>query len=89
MTKIDLETLKSIEKLVKIGVRNDSGEKMMLNFSKMDRVKKDGQLIMLYLKTEGENYNIEQVNITLGQGKGLNQFNNNIIELQLIKIIKK
>lgn len=40
MTKIDLETLKSIEKLVKIGVRYDSGEKMMLNFSKMDRVKK-------------------------------------------------
>lgn len=89
MTKIDLKTLKSIEKLVKIGIRNDSGEKMILNFSKMDRVKKDGQLIMLYLKTEGENYNIEQVNITLGQGKGLNQFNNNIIELQLIKIIKK
>lgn len=88
MTKIDLETLKSIEKLVKIGVRNDSGEKMMLNFSKMDRVKKDGQRIMLYLKTEGKNYNIEQV-IALGQGKGLNQFNNNIIELQLIKIIKK
>ena len=50
MAKIDLETLKSIEKLVKIGVRNDNGEKMMLNFSKMDRVKKDGQLIMLYLK---------------------------------------
>ena len=59
----------------------------MLNFSKMDRVKKYGQLIMLYLKTEGENYNIEQV-IALGQGKGLNQFNNNIIEFQLIKIIK-
>ena len=61
MTKIDLETLKSIEKLVKIGVRNDSGEKMMLNFSKMDRVKKDGQLIMLYLKTEGENYNLKAI----------------------------
>ena len=43
---------------------------------------------MLYLKTEGKNYNIEQV-IALGQGKGLNQFNNNIIEFQLIKIIKK
>ena len=39
-TKIDLETLKSIEKLVKMGVRNDSEEKRMLNFSKMDRVKK-------------------------------------------------
>jgi len=61
MTKIDLETLKSIEKLVKIGVRNDSGEKMMLNFSKMDRVKKDGQLIMLYLKTEGKNYNLKAI----------------------------
>lgn len=44
----------TIEKLVKIGVRNDSGEKMMLNFSKMDRVKKDGQLIMLYLKQKVE-----------------------------------
>ena len=61
MAKIDLETLKSIEKLVKIGVRNDNGEKMMLNFSKMDRVKKDGQLIMLYLKTEGENYNLKAI----------------------------
>lgn len=27
MAKIDLEALKSIEKLVKIGVRNDSGKK--------------------------------------------------------------
>ena len=44
----------TIEKLVKIGVRNDSGEKMMLNFSKMNRVKKDGQLIMLYLKQKVE-----------------------------------
>ena len=54
MTKIDLETLKTIEKLVKMGVRNDSEEKRMLNFSKMDRVKKDGQLIMLYLKRKEE-----------------------------------
>ena len=35
------------------------------------------------------NSNTKQVNIALGQGKGLNQFNNNIIEFQLIKIIKK
>ncbi len=33
----------------------------MLNFSKMDRVKKYGQLIMLYLKTEGENYNLKAI----------------------------
>ena len=34
------------------------------------------------------NSNTKQINIALGQGKGLNQFNN-IIEFQLIKIIKK
>lgn len=33
--------------------------------------------------------NSKQVNIALGQGEALNIFNNNIIEYQLIKIIKK
>lgn len=32
--------------------------------------------------------NSKQVNIALGQGEALNIFNNNIIEYQLIKIIK-
>ena len=73
----------TIEKLVKIGIRNDSGEKMMLNFSKMDRVKKDGQLIIF--KTEGGSYNIEQVNIGLGKGKALETFNENIINFEIIK----
>ena len=86
MTKIDLETLKSIEKLVKIGVRNDSGEKVMLNFSKMDRVKKGWTTNNALFNTEGENYNIEQVNIELGKGKALETFNENIINFENNKI---
>lgn len=80
MTKIDLETLKSIEKLVKIGVRNDSGEKMMLNFSKMNRVKKGWTTNNALFKTEGGNYNIG-----LGKGKALETFNENIINFEIIK----
>ena len=38
---------------------------------------------MLYLKTEGGNYNIEQVNI--GLGKALETFNENIINFEIIK----
>ena len=85
MTKIDLETLKSIEKLVKMGVRNDSEEKRMLNFSKMDRVKKGWTTNNALFKTEGGNYNIEQVNIGLGKGKALEIFNENIINFEIIK----
>lgn len=43
----------TIDKLVKIGVRNDSGEKMMLNFSKMNRVKKEWTTNNALFKTEG------------------------------------
>jgi len=75
----------TIEKLVKIGVRNDSGEKMMLNFSKMNRVKKGWTTNNALFKTEGGNYNIEQVNIGLGKGKALEIFNENIINFEIIK----
>ena len=75
----------TIDKLVKIGVRNDSGEKMMLNFSKMDRVKKGWTTNNALFKTEGGNYNIEQVNIGLGKGKALEIFNENIINFEIIK----
>ena len=75
----------TIDKLVKIGVRNDSGEKMMLNFSKMDRVKKGWTTNNALFKTEGGNYNIEQVNIGLGKGKALETFNENIINFEIIK----
>ena len=55
--------------LAPAGVRNDSEEKRMLNFSKMDRVKKGWTTNNALFKTEGGNYNIEQVNIELGKGK--------------------
>jgi putative hemolysin len=70
----------TIEKLVKIGVRNDSGEKMMLNFSKMNRVKKGWTTNNALFKTEGGNYNIG-----LGKGKALETFNENIINFEIIK----
>ena len=48
----------------------------------------EGYLVKFKVKTL-RNSNTKQINIALGRGKGLNQFNNNIIEFQLIKIIKK
>ena len=51
----------------------------------MNRVKKGWKTNNALFKTEGGNYNIEQVNIGLGKGKALETFNENIINFEIIK----
>ena len=82
----------TIDELREIGV-TDGNPLVERKFGKMPTAKDIGgnwnQTHTRFKVETLRNSNTKQINIALGQGKGLNQFNNNIIEFQLIKIIKK
>ena len=75
----------TIEKLVKIGIRNDKTRKMMTNFSQMppmNSVENWTQTRALF-KTEGTKQGLQQINI--GLGKALETFNENIVKFEIVK----
>ena len=77
----------TIEKLVKIGIRNDKTRKMMTNFSQMppvNSVENWTQTSALF-KTEGTKQGLQQINIGLGKGKALETFNENIVKFEIVK----
>ena len=82
----------TIDELREIGV-TDGNPLVERKFGKMPTAKDIGgnwnQTHTRFKVETLRNSNTKQINIALGRGKGLNQFNNNIIEFQLIKIIKK
>lgn len=82
----------TIDELREIGV-TDGNPLVERKFGKMPTAKDIGgnwnQTHTRFKVETLRNSNTKQINIALGQEKGLNQFNNNIIEFQLIKIIKK
>jgi hypothetical protein len=75
----------TLNKLKEIGVRNDAGDKMMQYFSDMPRVEKGWTANQALFKTEGKDYGLEQINIGLGKGTALNEFNDNIVNFQTVK----
>ena len=78
----------TIEKLVKIGIRNDKTRKMMTNFSQMPSVNsvENWTQTSALFKTEGTKQGLQQINIGLGKGKALETFNENIINFENNKI---
>ena len=82
----------TIDELREIGV-TDGNPLVERKFGKMPTAKDIGgnwnQTRTRFKVETLRNSNTKQINIALGKGNGLNQFNNNIIEFQLIKIIKK
>jgi hypothetical protein len=75
----------TLNKLELLGVRNDVGNKMMKYYSDMPRVQKGWTENNALFKTEGKDFGLEQINIGLGKGKALDEFNNNIINIEIIK----
>ena len=77
----------TIEKLEKIEIRNDKTRKMMTNFSQMppmNSVENWTQTRALF-KTEGTKQGLQQINISLGKGKALETFNENIVKFEIVK----
>jgi hypothetical protein len=75
----------TLNKLIEIGMRNDSSDKMMEHFSKMPFVEKGWLENNALFKTEGAKYQLEQINIGLGKGKALDIFNENLLYFEIIK----
>jgi hypothetical protein len=77
----------TLDKLISIGVKNDTGEKMMQYFSEMPNVTTTSNWTQnnALFKTEGKGYGLTQINIGLGKGKALSEFNSNIINFEIIK----
>ena len=77
----------TIEKLVKIGIRNDKTRKMMTNFSQMPPVNsvENWTETSALFKTEGTKQGLQQINIGLGKGKALETFNENIVKFEIVK----
>jgi hypothetical protein len=77
----------TLDKLKSIGVRNDDSKKMMQYFSDMQEVKEITKWTKnnALFKTEGSEYGMLQINIGLGRGKAINEFNENIINFEIVE----
>ena len=77
----------TIEKLKKIGTvkKSDSGRELMKDFGDLSINKKDWIQESTLFKIEGTRLGTPQVNIGLGKGKGVEIFNENIINFQIVK----
>ena len=77
----------TLEKLESIGVRNDNSIRMIQHYPNMQEAKTITNWIQnnALFKTEGSKYGLEQINIGLGKGKAISEFNENIINFEIIK----
>ena len=77
----------TIEKLKKIGTvkKSDSGRELMKDFGDLLINKKGWIQESTLFKIEGTKLGTSQVNIGLGKGKGVEIFNENIINFQIVK----
>ena len=77
----------TIEKLKRIGTvkKSDFGRELMKDFGDLPINKKDWIQESTLFKIEGTKLGTPQVNIGLGKGKGVEIFNENIINFQIVK----